>query len=148
MALVTLPTKFGFTRIERFQLSTFGNVFRSRYTGQRQMVTYPFAVWELEGQLVDYDGVEAAAIRAFFVKLKGQQNSFKLPTPGYSKPASGFALSNVTASAADARATAITLNSVGSANAQFLRVGDYFTVNDELKMVTADAPLGLALVLL
>lgn len=141
MALITLPAKFGFTRVERFALVRNSNILRSRFTGQGQRVTYPYAVWEFEGRLVEYDGPEAAAIRSFLVQLDGVENTFKLPVPGYTKPTgvgyNGAGL--VVNTAANARATSLNVSvGYGTSLTQFLRAGDYFTINDELKVATAD----------
>lgn len=134
MALITLPTKFGFSRIERFALTRESNLLRSRFTGQTQRVVYPFAVWEIEGKLLEYDGEEAAIIRGFFAQLEGVGNTFKLPVPGYTAPRSGNITTDTTVNLAVAvRATSVNL-AIGAGKT--LSAGDYFTIQDELKIIT------------
>lgn len=136
MAIIPLPTKFSFTRIPRFGLLRAGNTLRSKYTGQSQRVTYPFAVWQVQGELVEYDGPEAAAIRSFFSKLDGQKHTFRLPVPGYTRSASGYTGAISVATAAPARQASIDFSGT-TASVPIFAEGDYFTINDELKIVTA-----------
>ena len=137
MAIVTLPSKFAFQSVESFRLQRSSNTLRSRYTGQRQSVIFPFAVWFFEGTLVEYDGIEASKIRSFLVQLEGQKNNFRLPVPGYSLPATGYAgASPLVNGATAARASSMSMRGV-TANVPIFAEGDYFTVQDELKLVTA-----------
>lgn len=135
MAIIPLPAKFGFTKVNRFALVRNSNTLRSRFTGQGQRVTYPYAVWEFEGDLVEYDGPQAGAIRAFFASLDGVENTFKLPVPGYTKPSTGFVGILATNAAAASRATSLSVGS-DQASKPLFNVGDFFTINDELKLVT------------
>ncbi len=140
MAIVTLPTNFAFSNIGSFRLQRASNTLRSKYTGQRQTILYPFAVWMIEGELRDYDGADAGKIRSFLGKLEGQANSFRLPVPGFSLPLSGYA-SNLNISAdALVRSNVVTVSG-GTANAAYLAEGDYITIQDELKLVTSLARL-------
>lgn len=136
MALIALPTKFGFSRVERFGLTRRSNSLRSRYTGQGQTVVYPYAVWEFEGTLIEYDGPEAAAIRTFLVDLEGPKNTFKLPVPGYKKVlgAQGTIWTN---GATAARATSLPVTKGGPGAVVGFNVGDFVTIQDELKIITA-----------
>ncbi len=137
MAIITLPTKFAFTSVESFRLQRSSNTLRSRYTGQRQTILFPFAVWFFEGTLVEYDGVDAAKIRSFLTQLEGQKNSFRLPVPGYSGPSTGYA-ANTTLTLGGVAARALSFNTYGNTNnAAVLNEGDFFTINDELKVATA-----------
>lgn len=137
MAIIDLPTKFAFTSVRKFGLTRAGNALRSKYTGQAQRIVYPFAVWEFEGDLVEYDGPEAAAVRAFLVQLEGQKNNFRLPVPGYAGPSTGYRGVTTGASGpAAARARAMLMGGIAPSVA-FLGMGDFFTINDELKLVTA-----------
>lgn len=137
MAIITLPTAFSFTSIKKFALDRQGNTVRSRYSGVRQTIVYPYAVWILEGTLVEYDGAQARALRSFLVQLEGQKNSFRLPVPGHSRPTTAYnsnAFVNNVAGIA-ARATSMAVDGV-TASIPILNEGDYFTVNDELKVCT------------
>ncbi len=138
MAVIALPPKFSFTNVGKLKLQRASNILRSRYTGQSQRILYPFAVWQFEGTLVDYDGLQAAAIRAFFVALEGTKNTFRLPIPGYSNPSSGIIDSNMAIDvAAASRATSIQIKLM-NVSTTVLVAGEYFMLNDELKVATSD----------
>lgn len=138
MAIIPLPAAFSFTSVKKFALQRAGNTVRSKYTGVRQTVVYPYAIWILEATLVEYDGAQARAIRSFLAQLEGQKNSFRLPVPGHSKPTTGYAgnalVNNVAGIAA--RATSMAVDGL-TASVPILNEGDYFTVNDELKICTS-----------
>jgi hypothetical protein len=134
MAIITLPAKFSFTDVPKFGLQRMTNIIRSRYTGQGQRVVYPYAIWQLQGTLVEYDGPEAAAIRSFLVQLEGQKNSFRIPVPGVpiqtNYPQNPFSYAGI--------AGASSVDFYGAGIGTLFKEGDYFTVNDELKMITAN----------
>jgi hypothetical protein len=133
--IIPVPTKFGFASVTKFQLMRSSNMIRSKYTAARQVISYPFAVWMLEANLVEYQGVEASLIRSFLVQLEGAKNTFRLPVPGYYRPSTGYAGNGVTNVAAASRASSLSFSGF-PANTLILNEGDYITVNDELKIVT------------
>lgn len=135
MAIIALPSKFGFSSVKSFTLQRQSNTVRSKYTGVRQVIVYPYAVWMLEANLVEYDGQDAALIRSFLTKLQGQKNSFRLPVPGHSKPTTGYTGNALLNGAAAARAMSISVDGL-TASTNILNEGDYFTINDELKVAT------------
>lgn len=137
MAIITVPARFGFSKVNSFKLQRATNKLRSKFTAQAQTVKYPFAVWMLDATLVEVDGRDAGRVRSFLVQLEGQANSFRLPVPGYWRPSTGYN-ADAFANAAAARASSITIVNLATSQ-PILREGDYFTINDELKMVTADA---------
>ena len=140
MALITLPIDFSFSTVSKFSLERMTNTMRSRYTGQTQKVVYPYALWVFDGTLVSYDGSKAAAIRSFFSKLEGQKNCFRLPVPGYNLPASNYYANLLTSVISGARTNTVTVTG-GVHSVDYLDQGDYITINDELKLVTAYCPL-------
>ena len=137
MAIITVPTNFSFTAISKFQLLRASNTVRSKWSGWRTTVTYPFAVWILEGTLVEYDSPNARLIRSFLTQLEGPKNTFRLFVPGHSKPTTNYAgnalVNNVAGIAAGA--TSMAIDGL-TASVPILNEGDYFTVNDELKIAT------------
>jgi hypothetical protein len=136
MAIINLPTNFSFTSVKKFALQRASNVTRSKYTGVRQKIVYPFAVWIFEASLVEYDGQNASKLRSFLMQLEGRKNTFRLPVPGYTKPSTNNVNVNcIMRLSAAARATTIFVNSLPSSVA-ILNEGDYFTIQDELKVVT------------
>lgn len=137
MAIIAVPAKFQFSKVTSFKLQRAGNILRSKYTGQAQRIVYPYAVWELQANLVEYDGLDAGRIRSFLVQLEGQKHSFRLPVPGFTKPMTGHIGNGVSTLAAAARASSISIGATaGLTNAAFVAEGDYITINDELKIVT------------
>lgn len=142
MAIIPVPAKFSFGKLPSFKLQRSSNILRSKYTGQAQVVVFPYAVWMLQGNLTEYDGLNAGSIRSFLVQLEGQKNTFRLPVPGFTRPMNGFDIDASAFNAAAARASSITMVSTPvRVSVPFLNEGDYFTVNDELKIVTSSVAL-------
>ncbi len=140
MPTIALPARFGFTRVDKLALSRGGVSLRSRYTAQAQRVVYPFAIWRFEGNLVDYPEDQGAReIRAFLVALEGRKNNFDLPVPGYAQPANYSGLGLSLTVAALVRAVSMTVTNRG---AGYIKAGEYFTINNELKIATADLTAG------
>lgn len=135
MAIIALPAKFGFAKVNKFKLQRATNILRSKYTGQGQVIVYPYAVWQLEANLIEYDGLDAGRIRSFLAQLDGQKNTFRLPVPGFTKPMTGYVGNALANGAAAARAMSMAIDGL-TAGANVVAEGDYFTVNDELKIVT------------
>ena len=143
MAIIPLPPKFTFSKVNSFKLQRANNTIRSRYTAHRQTVIFPFAVWMLDATLTEYDDIFASFIRSFLVQLEGEKNTFRLPVPGYSKPIQSNAATAENLEARSARATSLHMHEIKTAtgsymseNQVFLTEGDYFTIQDELKTVT------------
>ncbi len=138
MAIIPVPANFGFSSLPTFKLQRASNVVRSRFTGHRQALVYPFAIWMLEGDLVERDGIEAGRLRSFLTQLDGVANKFRLPVPGYHRPSTGIyvnQMENVLDGAA-ARAQSFRL-ALAVPNVSSLNEGDYFSINDELKLVVS-----------
>lgn len=139
MAIIPVPAKFSFTKVASFKLQRSSNILRSKFTGQAQVIVYPFAVWMLQATLVEYDGLDAGKIRSFLAQLDGQKNTFRLPVPGFTRPMTGY-LGPVTGLSANAAARASVITVYGLiTNVPILAEGDYFTINDELKICTQAA---------
>jgi hypothetical protein len=140
MALITLPPKFGFSKISKWGLVRAGNTIRSRFTGSRQTITYPYALWAFEGDLIEYPEPEASAIRAFLASLEGQENTFQLPVPGWqagnAEIAAGLPYTSAFAAPVRTNVTTVLANGAGP-GATVMSPGDYFVINgDELKIAT------------
>jgi hypothetical protein len=139
MALISLPSKVHFEKVEKLQLLRAGATIRSKYTGSRQTIVHPFAIWVFQGTLIPVEGADAGEWRSFLTKLEGQKHTFQLPVPGVEAPLSGYQGVLSTSATALARATSISVT--GTANALALKEGDYFTINGELKIATAPVQL-------
>jgi hypothetical protein len=141
MAVITLPDKVYFDKVDKLQLLRAGVRLRSRYTGKRQAINFPFSCWVFEGTLIPMEGVDAGQWRGFLLGLDGLKNTFRLPVPGSPAPLSGYT-GNLTVGVGGiaARATSLPVSG-GTASALVLRRGDYFNLGDELKMAMADVTL-------
>lgn len=135
MAVITLPSKVLFEAVDKMQLLRAGVTLRSRYTGKRQSIKFPFALWIFEGKLIPMEGIDAGEWRSFLTELEGDQNTFRLPVPGVAGPLTGYSgpVPYVVPSAT-ARSKSINVSGV-TPGANVLTKGDYITVNDELKIV-------------
>lgn len=136
MALITLPSKVHFEKVDKFQLLRSGTSLRSKYTGKRQAIVHPFALWVFEGRLVPMEGLDAGEWRAFLASLEGQKNTFQLPVPGASKPSAPGG-GDVAAGPMAARSKSLNIVAAGAGIGYTINKGDYFTVNGELKIATA-----------
>lgn len=136
MAIIALPPKFSFTGVPKFGLRRKSSQLRSKYTGQGQYVVFPYAVWMIDGNLLEYDGQDAGNMRAFLVDLEGPKNQFRLPVPGFSTSLTGYTANRLLSVAALARAMSVTVNG-GAVGVNYLAKGDFITIQDELKLVTA-----------
>lgn len=143
MTLIALPSKVYFESVDSLKLQRSGVSMRSRYTGKRQAIVFPFAVWTFQGTPIMMDGTDAGEWRAFLALLQGEKNTFKLPVPGTETgPLSAFSgTAAVGTAGALAGAVSMPITTTGGSGT-FLKKGDYFTVNDELKLCTADCAVG------
>jgi hypothetical protein len=135
--VIELPNYVHFESGARLTLRRGSIVLRSRYTGKRQTLVLPYALWVFEGKLVPVEGTDAADWRGFLVDLDGQANTFRLPVPGTVGPSSGYSGPEATVDGAGQSGRTINLTGI-TPNAVYLRRGDYITINDELKVVQAN----------
>jgi hypothetical protein len=135
--IISMPPTVYFESVDSMKLQRGGAQLRSRYTGARQYQKFYYALWNLTGQLIPMDGTDARLWRSFLAKLEGAANALRMPVPGYTGPSTGYAGAAPTVNGSVA-ARATTMNITGPTSTQILKEGDYFTVNDELKMASAD----------
>jgi hypothetical protein len=145
MAEIPVPAKFGFTRVEQFGLMRGGRTVRSRYTGSRQTIVLPYALWTFSGTLIEYPEAEAAPIRAFLAALRGQANTFVMRVPGWVPVTANMNNPNVDfkvyggGSVAGTNTMGVLVSGPGVVYDNIeplIPVGSFFTVNNELKIVT------------
>lgn len=129
-----------FSSVE-LSLQRAGQVLRSRYSGKRQSLVWPYALWTAEAKPITYDqfsDTEVRALRAFLVDLEGQVNIFRVPLIGAEKPSTNYLGAEGVVAGAGQIGKAI--NTSGWANNTLIaRRGDWVSINDELKMLMADA---------
>lgn len=124
-------------RLVRWGLTSNTMPFSSPLSGAMQTVEMPGARWRCSFTMENLVEADAALLQALLVQLRGQANrlllhNFARPTPRGT--ATGTPLVN------GASQTGVSLITDGwTAGITALRTGDFFGVNGELKMVTADA---------
>lgn len=124
-------------RLVRWGLTSNTMSFSSPLSGAMQTLEMPGARWRCSFVMENLSDADAALLQALLVQLRGQANrlllhNFARPTPRGT--ATGTPLVN------GASQTGVSLITDGwTAGITALRTGDFFGVNGELKMVTADA---------
>jgi hypothetical protein len=109
--------------------------FRSPFNGASQTVRFPGTRWLCSLTFTNLTDDKSRRIDALVAALEGEYGRVKIRDWGRDgrTPAGAPVVS-------DAEQSGVSLNTKGwTPGAVVLRTGDYFTVNNELKMVTADA---------
>lgn len=137
MAVITFPNIKSPASLE-WSLVSNTIPFTSPLSKAVQTVEFPGARWSASLAYPVMPESEAALMRAFLVKLRGQANRFYLPNYSKPYPRGTINLTGVTVNGALAQgATSATFASAG--NAKTLLTGDFFSIGGELKMAVADA---------
>ena len=108
--------------------------FRSPFNGSSQTVRFPGSRWKCTVEYAVLEEAQARKIEAVIAALDGEYGRVRIRDWGRDgkAPAGSPVVS-------DADQTGVALTTKGwTANTLVLRAGDYFTVNSELKKVTAD----------
>jgi len=108
--------------------------FRSPFNGSSQTVRFPGSRWKCTVEYAVLEEAQARKIEAVIAALDGEYGRVKIRDWGRDgkAPAGSPVVS-------DADQTGVALTTKGwTSNTLVLRAGDYFTVNSELKKVTAD----------
>jgi len=133
--MITIPDiiargqQFGLTRQDEM-LQTF--------TGRNIAVQQRPAFWSFTIPVVPRSGTEAKQWRAAMVQLANPANSFEATPPGYR--GTQYSQQGGSAISVDGANLGTQLAYSGAdAGAQVFRVGEYFSVNGELKIATADS---------
>lgn len=108
--------------------------FRSPFNGASQTVRFPGTRWVCSLTFNNLTDEKSRRIDAIVAALDGEYGRVKIRDWGRAgRPPAG------TPVVSDANQTGTELHSKGwTPSVEVLRIGDYITVNDELKMVTAD----------
>lgn len=132
---ISLPAGIGI-RAARFGLRTNTQIYVSPLSGDTQRAELPGARWFTTFTLSTKKRADIAKIQAFLVSLTGPAGSFYGYDPNATTPlgaGGGTPLVN------GGSQTGVSLITDGWPNSTaILKAGDYFTVNGEYKMVTAD----------
>ena len=131
---INLPT----TEIKRsrFGLRFNTQIFESPLSGDVQRLALPGARWVAEYTFRQTTAAEVGALQSFLVQLQGRANTFNGYDPDRTTV---LGTGNGTPLVKGASQTGRSLTTDGWANSEtVLKAGDYFSVNGELKIVTAD----------
>lgn len=140
MTVYTFPTLTKVPTPNQLDWALVGNTqsFSSPLSGAVQTVEMPGARWKAAFTLSVLEAADSATLRAFLAQLRGQSGRFYLwnmarPTPR------GIATGTPVVSGAGQTGTTLVTSGWTISTTNIMRVGDFFTVNGELKMCTADA---------
>ena len=111
--------------------------FESPFTRAAQVLEYPGCVWKAQLTFRNLERPQQKAMEVFLLQLHGAANRVRIGDPVFDEPA-GPGKGNPVVDTDNQ--TGSVLRIIGCETEQlFLVTGDYFTVNDELKRLTADA---------
>lgn len=137
--IITFPSGTGFPGFTGYSLKLGRKSFslRSPFTGKRQLINTTYALWSFKGTFSKADKVFAGQLRAFMTQLEGQSNAFRLPLPEYAAPSTGYVGAAGLVNGASQVGNSL-ITDGWTASAAIFKRGDYFNINDELKLITAD----------
>jgi hypothetical protein len=132
-----MPSTPGFTTC-RFGLETNTQTFTSPLTKAVQRMLLGGARWTATYTLPAMKRGKAAAWQAFFDRLEGSANAFNAFDPDGKTPR-GTATGTPLVSGATQTGSTLAIDGCTASVTGWLMAGDYFSVNGELKRLTADA---------
>ena len=137
MTTYTIPTTVGFSSVE-FGLENNNQVFESPLSNSIQVSELTGARWYATFNLPPMKKDNALEYIGFLQRLQGRVHSFFGYDANHRSPSGTIAGSTLLVNGADQTGTSLILD--GGANSTLvLKAGDFFSVNNELKMVTANA---------
>ena len=137
MTTYAIPTTVGFSSVE-FGLENNNQVFESPLSNSIQVTELTGARWYATFNLPPMKKANALEYIGFLQRLQGRVHSFSGYDPNHRSPSGTIAGSTLLVNGASQTGTSLVLD--GGANSTLvLKAGDFFSVNSELKMVTADA---------
>jgi hypothetical protein len=139
-SIITYPSASGFPGFVSYTLNLGrkSTVMRSPFTGKRQTNNFAYAVWNFTGKYSLTDKANANLMRSFLAQLEGQANAFRFSPPEYVSPSTGYAGAAGLVNGASQTGKSL-ITDGWTASAAVFKAGDFFTVNDEFKVLTADA---------
>ncbi|WP_020476266.1 hypothetical protein [Zavarzinella formosa] len=134
---ISMPSN-GF-RSSRFGLETDTAVFRPPQSkGSAQRAIFGPACWMLTVTLPKMNRAAAADWQAFFLLLEGQANTFYGYDPD-GRTGRGVLTGSPLVKGTNQNGSTLVIDGCSANVTGWIKTGDYFSVNGELKMVTADA---------
>ncbi len=137
MTTYAIPTTVGFNSVE-FGLQNNNQVFTSPLSNSIQVSELTGARWYATFNLPPMKKDNALEYIGFLQRLQGRVHSFFGYDANHRSPSGTIAGSTLLVNGANQTGTSLVLD--GGANSTLvLKAGDFFSVNNELKMVTANA---------
>lgn len=135
MTLIDWPATNPFIGFQKYTLKLDRKTIsmKSPFTGKRQALIQPYALWNFKGTFATQYGVNAGELRSFLTQLSGQANTFKLPVPDAQYPISGYTGWTGVVNGAGQTGTSIVTDG-WTPSTLVLSNGDHFTLNGELKV--------------
>lgn len=121
----------------RFGLETNTQIFESPITKNVQRLTLGGSRWRADYSLPKMSKAQAAAWKAFFLLLEGGTNTFNAYDPDMQIPR-GIATGSPLVKGASQTGSSLNIDGATANVTGWLLAGDLFSVNGELKMVTAN----------
>ena len=122
---------------QQFYLTFTTRQFKSPFTNASQTMEFPANAWQCQLSFKNLNRDELRELEVFLIQLRGAAGRFKIGDQANTEPrgqAQGTPMvdgANQTGSLLKVRGCTV--------NQNFLKVGDYITVNNELKRLVADA---------
>lgn len=137
MTTYTIPTTVGFSSVE-FGLENNNQVYESPLSNSIQVSELTGSRWYATFNLPPMKKDNALEYIGFLQRLQGRVHSFFGYDANHRSPSGTIAGSTLLVNGANQTGTSLILD--GGANSTLvLKAGDFFSVNNELKMVTANA---------
>lgn len=134
-------TTFAFPSItpttNTFELVANTRTFQSPLTNAVQTSSRKGSLWRASLQFNNLTGDERAEMQAFLVKLNGQQHRFTLKDHAYTRRGAGGGTLRVDGGSQSG--TTLLCDGATASTNNYLRAGDYISVNGQLHMIVADA---------
>lgn len=138
MSILTFPAISRLPESVDWSLMSNTQTFLSPLNKTLQTVEMPGARWRFSFNIELMDEVDAALYQAFLVRLRGSSGRFYMWNLGRPAPRGVATGAPVVAGGSQTGTTLVTSGWTAS-TAGIMRAGDYFSVNNELKMVVEDA---------
>ena len=136
MTAIYMPTNSGF-RASRFGLETHTQRFESAFTRVIKRQLLSGARWRASYTLPRMKRAQMAEWQSFLLQLEGGVNTFYAYDPDARIPR-GLATGTPLVNGASQTGSSLVIDGAAASVTNWLYAGDYFTVNGEFKMVTAN----------
>ncbi len=137
MTTYAIPTTVGFSSVE-FGLENNNQVFESPLSNSIQVSELTGARWYATFNLPPMKKENALEYIGFLQRLQGRVHSFSGYDANHRSPSGTYGGSTLLVNGASQTGTSLVTDGA-QASTTVLKAGDFFSVNSELKMVTADA---------